>query len=64
MVKINGENVPEEGKTVAEYLAEKGYDGSPVAVELNLAILPKTEYDQTVLKEGDVLEIVRFVGGG
>ena len=34
------------------------------AVELNEEILPKAEYAETVLKDGDVLEIVNFVGGG
>jgi len=35
-----------------------------LAVELNKQILPKTEYDKTILKDGDVIEIVQFVGGG
>ena len=35
-----------------------------IAVELNEEILPKTEYVSTVLKDGDVMEIVSFMGGG
>jgi sulfur carrier protein len=35
-----------------------------VAVEYNREILPKPRYGETVLKEGDFLEIVQFVGGG
>jgi len=35
-----------------------------VAVELNLAIVPKNEYDTSRLKEGDKIEIISFVGGG
>ncbi|MBI5778402.1 MAG: sulfur carrier protein ThiS [Planctomycetes bacterium] len=35
-----------------------------VAVELNLAIVPKNEYDTRRLKEGDKIEIISFVGGG
>ena len=30
----------------------------------NEEILPKTEYVSTVLKDGDVMEIVSFMGGG
>ncbi len=35
-----------------------------IVVELNLEILPKDEYDKTILKEDDKIEIVAFVGGG
>jgi len=35
-----------------------------LAVELNLSILPRTAWNETVLHEGDKLEIVHFVGGG
>ena len=43
---------------------ERGYNPLAIAVELNEEILPKAEYAETVLKDGDVLEIVNFVGGG
>jgi thiamine biosynthesis protein ThiS len=35
-----------------------------VAVEINRAVLPKAEWDAAVLKPGDTVEIVNFVGGG
>jgi sulfur carrier protein len=35
-----------------------------VVVELNRAIISRTEHGSTTLKDGDVLEIVHFVGGG
>ena len=47
-----------------EYLEQNGYVISQIAVELNEEILPKTEYVSTVLKDGDVMEIVSFMGGG
>ena len=64
MVKINGEPVAAAGKIVAAYLAEAGYDSRAVAVEVNEAILPKVDYGQTILADGDVVEIVCFMGGG
>ena len=65
MVKINGECIESiAGKTVTEYLAESGYDAKRVAVELNGDILPKAQYDSTVLHDGDSVEVVSFVGGG
>ncbi|EGC01143.1 MULTISPECIES: sulfur carrier protein ThiS [Ruminococcus] len=64
MVKVNGDITSFDGKTVTELLAENGYDPKRVAVELNLDILPKSQYDSTVLKDGDSVEVVSFVGGG
>ena len=64
MVKINGEYHEAEGQTVALYLEAAGYDRNRVAVEQNGEILPKAEYETTVLKHGDRIEIVSFVGGG
>lgn len=64
MVKINGAELNAAGRTVAEYLAENGYDIKRVAVELNGDILPKAQYDSTVLQDGDSVEVVSFVGGG
>lgn len=64
MVKVNGEQTALEGKTIGELLEELGYDRTRVAVELNMEILPKSQYDGTILKDGDSVEVVRFVGGG
>jgi thiamine biosynthesis protein ThiS len=33
-------------------------------VERNREIVPKSQYEQTPLAEGDALEIVHFIGGG
>jgi sulfur carrier protein len=35
-----------------------------IAVELNREVVPKADYDNTILKSGDQLEIINFVGGG
>ena len=64
MVKINGVELIVAGRTVAEYLAESGYDTKRVAVEFNGDILPKAQYDSTALQDGDSVEVVSFVGGG
>ena len=49
---------------MSQFLLESGYDVKRVAVELNGEILPKTQYESTVLQDGDSVEIVSFVGGG
>ena len=64
MVKINGEELNIAGKTVAEYLASTSYDPKRIAVERNGDIVPKAQYGETVLKDGDSVEVVSFVGGG
>ena len=64
MVKINGEPLDIAGKTIAEYLATTNYDMKRIATELNGDIVPKDTYADTVLRDGDSIEIVSFVGGG
>ena len=64
MVKVNGEEKDIAGKTLAEYLATTNYDMKRIATELNGDIVPKAQYAETVLKDGDSIEIVSFVGGG
>ena len=64
MVKINGEELNVAGKTVSEYLATTSYDPKRIAVECNGNIVPKAQYSETVLQDGDSVEIVSFVGGG
>lgn len=64
MLTINGQSVDAAGKTVAEYLAETGYNTVRIAVERNEEIVPKATYAETVLADGDVVEVVNFVGGG
>lgn len=65
MLKINGENSPQAiGQTVAAYLDAHNIDIRTVAVERNEDILPKEKYSVTTLQDGDVIEIVTFMGGG
>ncbi len=64
MVKINGKDLNIAGKSIAEYLATTNYDTKRIAVERNGDIVFKAQYDETVLCDGDSVEIVSFVGGG
>lgn len=63
-ILVNGETADIGEMSVHQYLESLAIDPQRVAVELNLDILPKGEYSQTLLKNGDRLEIVHFVGGG
>ncbi len=65
MALVNGKRKPElDGLTVAEALERLDYEYSRVACELNGEILPRADYDMTILQHGDTLEVVSFVGGG
>lgn len=63
MITVNGEKLDFSG-TVTGLLEFLGYSEKRVAVELNENIVPKAEYENTSVSDGDKLEIVRFVGGG
>ena len=52
------------GATIAAMLRELGIDPARVAVERNLAIVPKSTLDEVPVADGDQYEIVHFVGGG
>ena len=64
-MQVNGEQrtVP-AGLTVAGLLKELDIRPDRVAVELNMTILDRNEFDRRSLQEGDRIEIISFIGGG
>jgi thiamine biosynthesis protein ThiS len=64
-LQINGDagEFP-DGLNISGLVAQLGMKPDRVAVELNLEIVPRSSWEATVLKSGDKLEIVHFVGGG
>jgi sulfur carrier protein len=69
-IHINGEErtfpdptAPEEF-TLTALIETLGMKADRVAVELNRDIAPRDRWANTLLKDGDRLEIVHFVGGG
>ena len=64
-VTVNGEahEVPAE-LTVRGLIELLDLSGGPVAVERNGDVVPRAEHVATALADGDVIEIVHFVGGG
>jgi thiamine biosynthesis protein ThiS len=62
---LNGhQEACEEGTTLTVLLERLRLDPGRVAVERNEAIVPKSAFGETILTEGDRIEIVEFVGGG
>ncbi len=64
MVTIKGKQEPAAGMTILAYLEQAGYTPERVVVEKNPEIIPRESLDNTLLEEGDSVEILRFVGGG
>ncbi|MCV0383214.1 MAG: sulfur carrier protein ThiS [Erythrobacter sp.] len=63
-ITVNGESRRTGAATIADLARELELDPAKVAVERNGTIAPRSELAEHRLVEGDVLEIVHFVGGG
>ena len=64
-IQVNGEQRDcRAGATVGDLLRELAIKTERVAVELNLEILDRMEFDRRSLKQGDRVEILSFIGGG
>src|SRR5207253_1765252 len=64
-VLLNGDPLEVAGPlTVSELLGRLEIDARRVAVEHNLVVLKRTSFAETLVRDGDQIEIVNFVGGG
>jgi thiamine biosynthesis protein ThiS len=61
---INGEPQLSSAETLGALVEQLGMKPDRVAIELNREIVPRDQWPQTPLHDGDHLEIVHFVGGG
>lgn len=64
MVRINGCDEDVSGKSLSEFLEEANYQEGTYVVERNEEIVHRGEYASVILVDGDVVEIVSFMGGG
>lgn len=64
-IRLNGDPYEIDAPlTVAALLARLDIDPRRVAVEHNMAVVKRQAYDTTLVREGDEVEVVNFVGGG
>jgi thiamine biosynthesis protein ThiS len=63
-ITLNGEARRVSANSIAALVQDIGLDPAKVAVERNLEIVPRSTLANVMLTDGDVLEIVHFVGGG
>ena len=65
-ILLNGQRreLEDTQPNVADLIRELGLEGKRIAVERNGAIVPRSRYSDTLLADGDKMEIVGAVGGG
>ena len=64
-ITLNGDtHEVDQPLTVADLLAQLDIDPRRVAVEHNLIVLKRDTFTTTMVREGDTVEVVNFVGGG
>lgn len=64
-ISVNGQlRQVDNDYTVAQLLGALNLENQRVAVELNLAIVPRSQFGTRILTQGDKIEIVQAIGGG
>jgi sulfur carrier protein len=62
---VNGKKYKiKENQNILMLLKKLGFKMSKVAVEINQDLIPRETYKSVILKKGDKVEIVTFLGGG
>ncbi|WP_310620077.1 sulfur carrier protein ThiS [Flexibacterium corallicola] len=61
---VNGESRKATGNTLADILVEMGFTGPAIATALNGYLVPRENYQHTVIEEGDQLEVLAPMQGG
>ena len=63
-IHLNGESRSVRAETLSELVVELELQKRMIAIERNLEVVPKSQYDETRLLEGDRIELVHMIGGG
>ncbi|HEV7373593.1 MAG TPA: sulfur carrier protein ThiS [Pyrinomonadaceae bacterium] len=65
LIEVNGESLDVLASlTIGELIKHLALAPERLAIELNRKVVRRADWQQIVLKEGDRVEIVHFVGGG
>jgi thiamine biosynthesis protein ThiS len=63
-LNVNGRPVRAQARCLSELLAHLDVREATVVAEINGRIVPREDFAHCLLREGDVVELARFVGGG
>ena len=64
LVHINGKDIDVAGQSLMDFLNANDYEMGTFVVECNEEIIHKEDYKTYILRDGDVIEVVQFMGGG
>jgi sulfur carrier protein len=64
-IKINGQDkIIKDNTTISDFLKENNIEPIEITIEHNFEIVKSENIRKIALKDGDTLEILRFIGGG
>jgi len=63
-ILLNGEETTTSSQTLSQLIVELGLEKRMIAIERNLEVVSKSQYDSTNLCAGDRIELVHMIGGG
>jgi thiamine biosynthesis protein ThiS len=63
-IKLNGKPIETTSQTINDLIDEYNQKRQTLVVEQNMHILDKGDYGTSILNAGDVVEFIRFMGGG
>lgn len=63
-INLNGKNMESNCRTLMDLVQEQRLDITSLVAELNFKIIKQAEWNDTLIKEGDTIELLSFVGGG
>lgn len=64
-ITLNGKRKEvQQDATIAQCIEACGFPTGRIAVEVNGAIVPRSQHEEQILAAGDTVEVVTFVGGG
>ncbi|KJR97598.1 MAG: thiamine biosynthesis protein ThiS [Desulfobulbaceae bacterium BRH_c16a] len=64
VIRINGKDERRKAGTIAELVAGRGLAPGSLVVEYNGRIIKQDDWVKVMLRQGDELELLNFVGGG
>jgi sulfur carrier protein len=63
-ITLNGELVSTAALSLREMIIEQGFEPDAVIAEVNFELIKRERWQQHLLREGDMVELLSFVGGG
>lgn len=64
-ISLNGEKISlEESTSASQLLQVQRYQSEKIALAINGTFVPRSQYDETILNDGDEVDVIQAVGGG